>query len=351
VAIHRTGNALVCVGSFLASGAAATGLTVNVDVYEIGLASGSPTLIVNSGSATEIARGLYYYRLASGDVDLNALYVFVFYTSGTADQKVIAQGWAAGMAWTENLDAATSSRASQASVDTVDDFLDTEVGAIKAKTDQFTFTTANKVDATIQAAGDFAQAAADKVWLSAARTLTSFGTLVADVASAVWSAGSRTLTSFGTLIADIWTNATRTLTSFGTLVDEIETALSGVTVTITGPVINAGTLELVPGDAYDIDHSRSVNIAIAGAPTYAGATVKLVIGRVLSITATDVLNAGSATQTPRFELTAVQTALLTRIGVGAYPFQVQVTWAADNPSQPAVHARGLVDTVKRLVVA
>lgn len=53
--------------------------------------------------------------------------------------------------------------------------VDTEVAAIKAKTDQLTFTIANKVDSSIQAAGDFAQAAADKVWSTAARTLTAFG--------------------------------------------------------------------------------------------------------------------------------------------------------------------------------
>lgn len=45
------------------------------------------------------------------------------------------------------------------------------------------------------------QAGADKVWGSTTRTLTSFGTLVADTAAAaataVWAAGSRTLTAFG----------------------------------------------------------------------------------------------------------------------------------------------------------
>lgn len=42
------------------------------------------------------------------------------------------------------------------------------------------------------------QTGADKVWASAARTLTSFGTLVADI----WASATRTLTSFGTLAAD-----------------------------------------------------------------------------------------------------------------------------------------------------
>lgn len=43
---------------------------------------------------------------------------------------------------------ALSSLATAAALDTVDNFLDTEIAAIKAKTDQLTFTTANQVDAT-----------------------------------------------------------------------------------------------------------------------------------------------------------------------------------------------------------
>ncbi len=106
-----------------------------------------------------------------------------------------------------NLDAAVSTRASQASVDTVDDFLDTEiaaikaktdnlpadpadasdvaalitlvddfvdteVAAIKAKTDQLTFTTANRVDS--QVFGIQANA------ITAAATAADFGAEVAD---------------------------------------------------------------------------------------------------------------------------------------------------------------------------
>lgn len=51
--------------------------------------------------------------------------------------------------------------------------LDLIIDAIKAKTDQLTFTIANKVDSSIQAAADFAQVAADKVWSTAARVLTA----------------------------------------------------------------------------------------------------------------------------------------------------------------------------------
>lgn len=66
----------------------------------------------------------------------------------------------------DNINATISSRAPESGGN---------IAAIKAKTDQLVFTLANKVDASIQAAGDLAQAAVDKVWLSAARTLTAFG--------------------------------------------------------------------------------------------------------------------------------------------------------------------------------
>jgi hypothetical protein len=176
VAIHQQGNALVCVAEFLNSGAAATGLTVGVDIYEIGQASGGATLIVSSGVATEIARGAYYYRLPSSNVDLNALYLFIFFTGGTADQKVTVQGWSVGMTWVENLNASVSSVAAS-------------------------------------------------VWSAGTRTLTSFGTVVADTALAVWIVPSRTLTSFGTLVADVWSYGTRTLTSFGALVGDAAAAV------------------------------------------------------------------------------------------------------------------------------
>jgi hypothetical protein len=48
-----------------------------------------------------------------------------------------------------NLNATVSSRASQTSVDTMAAYIDTEVAAIKAKTDQLTFTTANRVDCQV----------------------------------------------------------------------------------------------------------------------------------------------------------------------------------------------------------
>jgi len=55
------------------------------------------------------------------------------------------------------------------------------------------------------------------VWGYTNRTLTDFGTLVADI----WNYSTRSLTTFGTLVADIWSNPTRTLSAFGSLAADI----------------------------------------------------------------------------------------------------------------------------------
>lgn len=68
-----------------------------------------------------------------------------------ADTNELQTDWANG----GRLDLILDARASQVSVDTIDDFLDTEVAAIKAKTDQLTFTTANQVDAGVIDKTDF----------------------------------------------------------------------------------------------------------------------------------------------------------------------------------------------------
>jgi len=56
-----------------------------------------------------------------------------------------------------------------------------------------------------------------RVWANATRTLTSFGTLVADISTAVWTATTRTLTSMGTIVADIWSYLTTSITTSGSI--------------------------------------------------------------------------------------------------------------------------------------
>jgi hypothetical protein len=60
------------------------------------------------------------------------------------------------------------------------------------------------------------QAVPAAVWAVSVRTLSTFGTLVADIATAVWGAGTKVLTGFGTLVADtataVWGAGTKALT-------------------------------------------------------------------------------------------------------------------------------------------
>src|SRR3989338_7991151 len=74
--------------------------------------------------------------------------------------------------------------------------------------------------------------------------------LVADVATAVWASSTRSLTTFGTLVADVWTNTTRTLTgasldsgSLATLSD-VQTASSSLASVLTAEIAKGWTVTL-----------------------------------------------------------------------------------------------------------
>lgn len=195
----------------MTAGAWASGGFVDVDgtnlpgVYQIGLpdaalATGVNSVLVMLKGATNMAPVLIEIQLT--DTDVNNATNF-----GLAD-----------------LDATISSRLAAASISLAAGAV--TVGTNNDKTGYAL--AANAVDA-----GQFTQAAADKVWLSAARTLTSFGSLVADVAAAVWASATRTLTSFGTLVADgaaaVWAYVTRTLTQSAA---QVIATVSGTDVTL-----------------------------------------------------------------------------------------------------------------------
>lgn len=88
------------------------------------------------------------------------------------------------------------------------------------------------------------------VWAASTRTLSSFGTLVADVATAVWAAATRTLTSAagGATAAEVWAYVTRTLTGAGS-------------VTVVSPVsISGGAITVRAGDSWSIPITGLGNI-------------------------------------------------------------------------------------------
>lgn len=138
--------------------------------------------------------------------------------------------------------AATAALATQASVNTIDDFLDTEIAAIKAKTDQLTFTTANQVDAGVRSmaadvldatalAAGAATEIATAVWASATRTLTGIaaGVIAAaarnELADSILDRDMATGTDSGSATVRTVRNALRPLRN--------KTAIAGGALTVT----------------------------------------------------------------------------------------------------------------------
>jgi hypothetical protein len=349
-----------------------TGATVTVTCSKNGGAFGAC-----SGAVSEVGNG--WYALAGNATDRN--------TFGTLALRATATG--------------ADEAARRVEITALDPF-DASFGLdLTAETVGTVTTLTNTANANVvqisgdSTAADNAEAAFDGGAFNVgggsivAASVTSFGTLTTDTATAVWASGTRSLTdkagfalssaaldaiwdeptphntssTMGALLTsaaaagDPLSSAVPGAYSAGTagynlgLLDDIEadtSSLGGTAVTVTSPVISLSELELYAGDAYDADHARALDdFELTGAPSLTGATVKLVINGVLEVTATSVTGAGGATQTPIFELTAAQTALLTRAGAKAYGFQIQAAWAADSPSQPVVLAAGDVHVKRR----
>jgi hypothetical protein len=114
-------------------------------------------------------------------------------------------------------------------------------------------------------AAKFAAGAFDAVWTVAARTLTSFGTLVADTAAAaavdVWAAGTRTLTSLagnaadiraavGLAAADLDTQLGTIVTNQGTILAGLTTINNNVLLLATPADVNAQVLDVLRTDTF-----------------------------------------------------------------------------------------------------
>jgi len=195
----------------------ATEIATSSGMYFLDLTSGemngdTVAIIVKTSSVGAKTSPIVMYPEELGDIRINPQTIWDALTAAltTADSV--------GKLVTDNLNATVSSRASQTSLDTLDNFVDTEVGDIKTKTDQLTFTSANKLDARLLVADDFAQACADKVWATTVRTLSAAGV------QAIWDAltsALSTASSIGKLLVDN-INATISSRASQTSVDTID---------------------------------------------------------------------------------------------------------------------------------
>jgi hypothetical protein len=113
----------------------------------------------NSGGATHISNGIYYAVLDATDTNtLGSLIVFC-HVAGALSVKVECVVLAANIydsliGGGDLLDVELGTVATAANLATLTGYVDTEVAAIKAKTDSLTFTVAGQVDANIQSVND-----------------------------------------------------------------------------------------------------------------------------------------------------------------------------------------------------
>lgn len=178
---------------------------------------------LNDPSAADIADAVWEEAIAdhSGTVGSTAEALSAAGSAGDPWTTALPGAYGAGTAGKivgDNLNATVSSRATQTSVDTIDDFVDIEVAAIKAKTDQLVFTTANKVDARAFTVDDKTGYALTSAY-DPAKTAAQAGDAMA------LTSGERT-----TLTAAIWAALTSALTTVGSigklLVDNINATIS-----------------------------------------------------------------------------------------------------------------------------
>lgn len=139
----------------------------------------------------------------------------------------------------DNLNATVSSRASQSSLDTVDDFLDTEIAAIKAKTDNLPTDPADASDiAASFAALPTAATIADAVWDEDAtghQTQGTFGQAIGDPVAdsdTIWGLVNTNLNATissrsSHSAADVWSAGARTLTAGTNIVLAKGTGVTG----------------------------------------------------------------------------------------------------------------------------
>ena len=152
---------------------------------ETGEAGGQPQIDKSGGgfnntsaTLTSLGYGSYYIILTATELNTLGFILVRYKSTNTAEFQDVAQVVAfdpfavAGLGLTN---------------------LDAKVSDVKAVTDKFVFTIPNKVDATIQLASDFAQAAADKVWGTTVRTLSAAGV------QAIWDALTTALTTTGSI--------------------------------------------------------------------------------------------------------------------------------------------------------
>ena len=198
---------------------------------------------------------------------------------------------------TGRVDAAITTRASQASLDTLDDYVDTEVAAIKATTDQFVFTVANQVDSNALSGGGSG--------LTAAQTRAALGLASANLDTQL-SDISQATQSVGTAVADV---AASTDSGFLDTANSLAIISAGITgLTITAGEIALGTEDWQDGGRLDLildsrASQTSLDTQIADVPTVAEFNARTLATADYFDPATDAVIVGTNNDKTGYSLT------------------------------------------------
>ncbi len=162
----------------------ATGKTIAITISKNGGAFGNPA--AGATNATEISSGWYKVSLGTGDTDTLGPLAVRGAEAAIDDVGVWYQVVSATTGGATNLDATVSSRASQTSLDTLDDYVDSEVAAIKTKTDFLPSATAGA------SGGLFIAGTNAATTVTTSFTTTFTGNLTGSVGSVTGAVGSVT---------------------------------------------------------------------------------------------------------------------------------------------------------------
>ena len=309
--ISRIGTAVTFFAFYVASKTGKTGLTVTVDVYR----RSDGALVVNGGSATALGGGLYYYTLAGASTTPASEYAAIFKTAdSTVDQQHLPALWVVGREWTENLDAAITSRPAAADYTT----------ARAAKLDNLDVSVGSRLAAGSYSPPPSASAIADQVWDETLSEHAGAGSTGAALAGA-GAAGDPLLNEVPGNYAS--GTAGHALGRVGaapiTVVSPVDPETAGAT------VYQGRDYYAADGLALEWTSTTWPNLTAATAVTFTVNSTPVLTG------VATVVNAGQPTQKLRVELSRAQT---TALPVGSYRISIKAT-LADTHVPALVEAR------------
>lgn len=219
-------------------GKCVTGLTPLVYVRSVALADADIALVTDGEEMLEVGDGVYAYRLP--DLDFAAhWYPFTARAAGADVDTEDVAGLVHDFALVEMVDYGVAAAGDAMTLETeerttlagvVDGELSATHGAGSWETATGFAVPGSEMDLVAAPNATALGAVADANWQRTERTLTSFGTLVANMASAVWNVARRTLTMSAAELRDVLTGGAWTLTRGTTwLIDvTLDVDLSGM---------------------------------------------------------------------------------------------------------------------------